>query len=222
MNAQNEPASMNTVVVVAGGPTPSKISLALLPANAVAVIAADSGLDNALALGLQPTLVVGDMDSASAEGLAWAQRNDVPQQVVDEDKDLTDLELALDLAARGADRIVVVDSGQGRPDHALANLLLLASPVYKGVEITGLVGSAVVSVVWTNRQLHGAAGSIVTLLPIHGEVAGVTTTGLQWPLHDATLHPGRTRGVSNIMVTDNAEVAVTAGVLLAIQPRSGQ
>jgi thiamine pyrophosphokinase len=56
------------------------------------------------------------------------------------------------------------------------------------------------------------------LLPLGGAAEGVTTTGLRYPLRDETLDPGSTRGVSNVVDTTPAGVALRAGVLLAVLP----
>ena len=61
-----------TVVVVAGGDAPTPEEIARLPANPV-VVAADAGLDHALAAGLTVAVAVGDMDSVSTEALATAE-----------------------------------------------------------------------------------------------------------------------------------------------------
>jgi thiamine pyrophosphokinase len=46
----------------------------------------------------------------------------------------------------------------------------------------------------------------------------VTTTGLEYPLANETLHEGSTRGVSNLLVGAEATVSVARGVLLAVRP----
>jgi thiamine pyrophosphokinase len=58
----------------------------------------------------------------------------------------------------------------------------------------------------------------VSLLAVHGPAAGVSTTGMAYPLWGETLHPGSTRGVSNELVTAAASVTVGRGVVLAVQP----
>jgi thiamine pyrophosphokinase len=122
------------VVVVAGGTRrPSPRLRARLPHDPALVVAADSGLAHAEALGLPVDLVVGDMDSVDPDALRRAQQLGVAVERHLTDKDKTDLELALDVAmvkgGAGAE-IVVVTSVAGRLDHGLANLLLLAAPAY--------------------------------------------------------------------------------------------
>jgi thiamine pyrophosphokinase len=66
--------------------------------------------------------------------------------------------------------------------------------------------------------MRGTSGGLVTLLPLGGPAEGVTTTGLEYPLANETLHEGSTRGVSNLLVGAEATVSVARGVLLAVRP----
>ena len=47
----------------------------------------------------------------------------------------------------------------------------------------------------------------------------VSTSGLEFPLHDETLRPGTTRGVSNVFAAAEARITVGDGCLVAVQPR---
>ena len=93
------------------------------PAGADRIVAADGGLDHARAAGLVPDVLVGDLDSVSADGLDWATAN-IPIERHPADKAATDTELALRLrrgdATRNASLLV---AGRGdRLDHAIAAL----------------------------------------------------------------------------------------------------
>ncbi len=206
------------VVAVAGGdPVPSHVARAL-PAHAE-VIAADSGLTVALALGLTVDLVVGDLDSVEPRALARARAAGVEIEQHPAAKDHTDLALAMDAAlARGATRIVVVGGHGGRLDHGLANALLLAAPAYAGVDVVAHMGDATIHVVRSSAMLVGTPGELVSLLPIHGAAHGVTTHGLLYPLANEDLPIGSTRGVSNEFAQPEARVEVTDGVVLAVKP----
>ena len=210
---------IETVVVVAAGAGP--VTLPGLPAG-VTVIAADGGLDRAAELGLDPALVVGDLDSVTADALAAAERAGTRVVRHPAAKDATDLELALDEAlALGPERIVVVASGGGRLDHLLASLLLLGAERLAAVEVDAFVGEALVHVVRDERRLRGRPGETLTLLAGHGPAQGVTTDGLEYPLRNETLEPGSSRGVSNVFTGAEAQIAVSAGVVLAIRPDPG-
>ena len=202
------------VVVVASGPGPD-VAVPL----ARTVVAADGGLLRARALGLAVDVVVGDLDSATPEALAEAESTGARIVRHPQAKDATDLELALDEAiALGASRVLVVASAEGRLDHLLGSLLLLAAERYAALELDALVGEALVHVVRDERRLEGSAGELLTLVPLGGPAEGVATEGLEYPLAGETLAPGTTRGVSNVFLAKTATVRVGAGMVLAIRP----
>ena len=203
-----------TVVVVAGGDAPTPEEIARLPANPV-VVAADAGLDHAQAAGLTVAVAVGDMDSVSTEALAAAEKAGTRIERHPADKDQTDLELALELAARLADRVIVIGASGGRLDHLVGNLTVLASPQWSGVDIEAWLGNAQAVVVHAHRELDVEPGATVSLFALGGP-ARVTTTGLAWPLNDEILEPLTSRGISNRATTTSPSVSVSEGVVLAV------
>lgn len=206
-----------TVIVVSGGGPPGGRVPVPLPDGPV--LAADGGVDRALALGLTVDMAIGDFDSASGEGLAAAEAAGARLRRHPPDKDATDLELALDAALELAPRrVVVVGHDGGRLDHLLAGLLVLGRPRYADLVIDAYVGSARVHVCRGTRSLDGEVGELVSLLALHGTAEAVTTEGLRYPLDDETLEPGSSRGVSNELVAPQARIVVGRGVLLAILP----
>lgn len=214
------PRSGGRALVVAGGdpPTPDELQG---EEGWEWVVAADSGLDHAYALGLEVDLVVGDLDSVTPTALDRAVAAGVGVQRHPRDKDATDLALALRAAVDlGASGLLVVGVGGGRPDHELANLLLLAAPEHEAVDVDASTAAARFSVVRSRRRpFHGRPGDVLTLLPLHGPARRVRTEGLRWRLDDDDLAAASTRGVSNELSHDTASVVVGDGVLLAIQPR---
>ena len=209
--------SPTTAVIIAGGdPVPAN-ELPALPEHRF-VIAADSGLHAAQALGLAVDLVVGDFDSATSSALDAAEQDGAVLEQHPVDKDATDLELALDAAlARGLSPAVVVGgAGFDRIDHFMANALLLARARYAELQPQWWVKGAHVAPVHERIEIHGVPGDIVTLLPIGGAAVGITANGLRWELDDETLEPGSTRGVSNEMTGPIASVILARGTLLAI------
>jgi thiamine pyrophosphokinase len=203
---------MTTVVVLSGGPGSPQV--ADVPAGAT-VIAADGGAELARMLGLSVDLVVGDMDSISAETLAGIEH--VERHAVE--KDATDLELALVAALRfEPERVLVLGGGGGRLDHLFGGLLLLAAEAYAGVRVDAQFGAAAVHVIRGERTLHGRPGELISLLAVHGRARGVVTDGLVYALRRETLEPGSSRGVSNVFAGPLARIALEGGVLLAVRP----
>jgi thiamine pyrophosphokinase len=176
------------------------------------------------ALGLRVDRIVGDFDSADAGAVDAAVAAGAVIERHPAAKDATDLELAIDTAARsGASRIIVVGGGGGRVDHLLANMLLLASPQWASFEIEAWFGPHVIVVHGGRgpRAVQGAPGSIVTLLPVGGAARGIVTDGLEYPLTREDLEPGTTRGVSSVMLSSTATVTLETGTLIVVQPDEG-
>ena len=202
-----------TAIVFTGGGLPDRE--VPLPSHEW-VIAADSGLHGARAIGLTVDLLVGDLDSVDAAAIG-----DTPVQRHPVAKDATDLELAIDAAiAAGANHVVVVGgtgqrpAGDGRLDHLIGELLLLGAR--RAASIEGWIGTAWIGVVHGPGliEVGGRTGELVTIVPLHGRAAAISTTGLRFPLSSEDLGPGTTRGLSNEHLGGPASVSVEAGTLL--------
>jgi thiamine pyrophosphokinase len=183
------------------------------------IIAANGGAAQTLAWGLVPELVIGDMDSLSEEARAALDERGCRIIEHPRAKDETDLELALTFAAgEGAQEIVVLGALGGRLDHALANVLLLTVPALQGVSVRIADGEEEVLLVQRGGEvtLRGQPGDLVSLLPLGGDVLGVTTSGLAWALQGDTLRFGFSRGVSNEMTDRAARIKVEEGFLLVV------
>jgi thiamine pyrophosphokinase len=219
-------ASQNPTEVVAlvvfGGDAPDHEAVARLDRSMpLLVIAADSGAEHAVALGLDIAIAVGDFDSIDADLLIRLEAEGTTIERHPPTKDATDLELAIDVAIReGATTIVVIGGHGGRVDQSYGNLLVLASPAYAAVSMHGLIGGARISVATPDQSVvfGGDVGEYVTLLPIHGDAHGITTTGLEYALAGASLLSGTTRGVSNVFIGPEASVSVTEGVVIVVRP----
>ena len=84
----------NSALIINGGPCPDKRVLDCLP-EFDEVIAVDSGFDNSRILGILPDIVIGDLDSISANGLETVEKQSIQIISFPEDKDKSDLELAI-------------------------------------------------------------------------------------------------------------------------------
>lgn len=232
----------DTVFIFSGGPGAPR-DVPEIPHGAP-VIAADKGIDHALAAGVEIDIAVGDMDSVSAAGLAAAGSGGARIVRHPPDKDATDLELALDEAV-GLEprRIVVIGGIEGRLDHLFAELLLFGAEKYARFEVDALLGGASAYVIRGERALtgehdvllvggtgahgirgervlNGREGALISLFALHGPAEGVVTSGLVYPLNGETLMPGLTRGVSNVFAAAVARIELQTGVLLALCPAS--
>jgi len=181
------------------------------------VIAADGGTRHALAIGVTPHIIIGDLDSLSPDDLARLQAAGARIKRFSPRKDETDLELALLHAARkGASEILPLAALGGRLDQTIANLLLLALPELEGVDARIVEGTQEAFLIRGEALVEGQPGDTVSLIPLGGDATGVTADGLEWPLHEDTLRFGPARGVSNVLTGEQAYVRVRQGSLLCV------
>ena len=184
-------------------------------------IAADGGSNHALACGRAPDVLIGDLDSIAAPVRGELEKAGTQVLVHPAEKDETDLELAVRYALeKGFSPIRIVGAFGGRTDQTLANLTLLADPALREYDIRIDDGREEALCIRECAVLRGAAGDVVSLIPFGLAAEGVVTKGLQYPLRGETLNASRTRGVSNRMLGDEAEITLERGVLLCIHARS--
>lgn len=199
-------------------------ALAALRAGDV-LIAADGGARHCQSLGLNPAVVIGDFDSLAPDELARLEAGGAQLMRYPARKDFTDLELALQHAASlPTDEILVFGALGARWDQTLANLLLPAAPGLEGVHIRLLDGPQEIALLRAGerRTFHGQAGDTVSLVPLGGHATGITTTGLEYPLTDGALYFGATRGISNVMLGEQATVQLAEGLLLCTVIHEGE
>ena len=188
------------------------------------VVAAVGGARHAAALDLGIDLWVGDGDSVDPLTLETLAASGVELRRARPDKDESDTELAVRaaLAADPTGVAIIGATGGPRLDHELANLGLLAMPELDGRVAVLYAPRARITRLRqpggpADLRLSGHPGDTVSLLPFGGDVRGVSTRGLRYPLVDEDLPMGTPRGLSNVITGDDAGVTVRDGLLLVIE-----
>lgn len=190
------------------------------------LIAADGGANHLLRMGILPEIVIGDLDSIGEDTLFELTSADVEIKQYSEDKDETDLELALRYAVElRPSTVLIVGALGGRLDQTLANLSILTDPTLPGIDIRMDDGveevffCRAVASKGGQAEVQGRSGDVVSLVPWNALVEGVATEGLQWPLYSETLFPSKSRGISNVMLGNTASVHIQTGLLLIVHRR---
>ena len=201
-------------VLLANGPLTLSPVIRQVISTADRLIGVDGGSRHLRPLDIRPHLAVGDMDSISEELLQEYRQADVELHLHPPKKDATDLELALELAlTRGASRISILGGTGGRLDHTLGNLFLLSRCLPAGIPACIMDQEQCVHLTDQALTLSGAVGDTLSLLPATPEASGVSLTGLEYPLQDATLTFGTSWGMSNVFVETRATVTLRSGRL---------
>jgi thiamine pyrophosphokinase len=186
------------------------------------IIAADGGAAHSMVLGIDPDVIIGDLDSLDQDAIEHFRQRQVEIITHPTSKDATDLELALNYALQQkADEIIVLGALGERWDHSLGNILLLANPEYQSIPIRMISGAVNIGLVQPSRTYHisGSQGDLVSLIPLGDDAGGITTSGLEYPLDDGRLKYGATRGISNTLIASKAKVSIQQGMLLCLHTR---
>jgi thiamine pyrophosphokinase len=178
------------------------------------VIAADSGMKHARALGVMPELWVGDFDSSGSELLLDYAH--VPRQTHPADKDATDGEIAVAAALKlGAKEFILIGGLGGQSDHATAHLGLALHLAQSGhmcfisnghEEAYPLNAGA--------YEFDFGARSRLSIVP-WSDITGLNLSGVKWPLKNKDLTLGSSFTMSNVALGP-VKLAFTSGIAIAI------
>lgn len=191
---------------------------ALETAHDPLIAAADGGARIARHYGLTPHVIIGDMDSLSADELAALAADGAQIFRYPEEKSETDLELVLLWAARAdVRRIRIIGAVGDRLDQTIANMYLLALPALRGIDTRIVAGKQESWLAQAGvNPIDGTAGDTISLIPLSGTVRKVRTDNLYYPLKDEDLFFGPARGVSNVLKGERGSISIADGVLLVV------
>ncbi|WP_395688998.1 thiamine diphosphokinase [Aestuariivirga sp.] len=178
------------------------------------IIAADSGMMHAAALGVTPELWVGDFDSAGSElALQYA---DVPRETFPTDKDATDGAIAIaEAMRRGASDFLLLGGLGGQTDHTAGLLGQSLDIARRGFRCCLSSGAEEAwPVVPGHLSIDVPAGSRLSIIPF-SDLTGLSLTGVKWPLAEQTVGLGATLTLSNV-VTGQVDIMLQAGHGVAI------
>ncbi|MFI2855782.1 thiamine diphosphokinase [Paenibacillus sp. JSM ZJ436] len=211
--------SSDRIVIVTGG----QMSPALLEhiEDDDFLIGADRGALYLIEHGLTPHIALGDFDSVTREEMMVIQKNSGEVWSCDPiSKDLTDTEMAFNLAIDRSPKQILIIGGTGtRMDHTLANIQMLVRGVQHHIDCSILDLHNFITLTGSSCSLVDRGYTYVSILPITHEVTGIHLEGFQYPLHNATVKLGQSLGISNRFLDKVGHVSIESGLLLIIQSK---
>ena len=179
------------------------------------IIAADSGYNNAVSMGLTPHLLVGDFDSLGKKNIPSGIKTvELPAE-----KDVTDTHVAIDAAIEnGAEQIVIIGGLDGRLDHTLSNLAILRDLFDKNIYAVITDGvNRVRYIRSTSTLLARSRYKYFSLIADDERVKGVDIEGGKYPLKNAAILCKHQYAVSNEITGNCALIAVKKGGLFIVE-----
>lgn len=177
------------------------------------ILCADGGYDYAEAAGIKPDMLIGDLDSITVPNDPAIQTLIFPSEKDDTDTGIC-LQTALD---QGYREILIIGGLGGRLDHTMSNIQLITGKCHLADRISIRDKSNSCTVI-TNGSvtLPYIKNQYVSIFSMTEKSTGVTTSGLKYPLDNATMVYGSTLGTSNEIIDKEATISVKDGKLLII------
>lgn len=175
----------------------------------------DSGLKHMDALGVQPSLIVGDFDSHENPHL------DVETIVLPCEKDDTDTMYAVrEALRRGYEDFLLIGVIGARLDHTLGNVSILLYLDSLGKKACIIDDFSHMEIVSLEPAFIEDTYAFFSLLNISGIARGVTIENAKYPLHNAEITCEYQYAVSNeVLPGKTARVSLREGRLLLIKDR---
>lgn len=211
---------MKRVVVVGGGPKSYIPDLKEFSCEDCYWIGADQGAEVLVEQGITPDLAIGDFDSVSENSLTRIEQESRQVMIFPDEKDETDLELAINKALqRSPEHILLFGVTGGRIDHSQANIQLLYPLMKKQVKATIIDQQNRVELVPAGEHKIEAVEQYpyISFLPVTLEVEELTLAGFYYPLEKAYLPFGSTLCISNRLIEDTGTFSFKSGILLVIR-----
>ena len=177
------------------------------------VIYCDCGLKHSDALGVSPSLIVGDFDS---HPMPEDSHNVIILPVV---KDDTDTIFAVKEAiSRGFSEVLMLGVTGGREDMTLGNIYALLMLKAHGVPAMIAGDFSEISIISAGETVKVSdIWRCFSLLNISGTASGITITGAKYPLDNGTITPEYQYGISNETLPGHeAEITLREGNLLLV------
>lgn len=207
------------VLLVAGGRRPDPAWLGRVLPIFGRRWCADSGLRPCLEAGCIPDRLIGDADSTPPD--LWRSASEAGALVTrhPQDKDLTDLQLALQTISKEIPGATVVVTGcwGGRFDHMYSNVFSAVWAREIGTRVLAFVDDRECMFLLEGEGTldisADSAEAVLSLLPITFECRGVCIKNTKWELEDSLLSQMYPYSISNRTESGLASVKVQKGIL---------
>ena len=177
------------------------------------IACADGGYLYARRLGIRPDLIVGDFDSAKKPESETARIISLPVR-----KDDTDtVSVIHECLSHGFDEFLLFGMTGGRFDHTLANLSVLYSLAKQRKTAYMIDNKSITRVICTGRTIiSGKKGFGFGIFPFACEQITLSLKGFEYELEHGTLCADYPVGVSNTIISGNAEIGLFSGAAVIV------
>ncbi len=206
---------MKKAILWANGDPPSKRIIDFLVRTGYnKIICADGGANSARKLNAVPDVIIGDLDSITAENLKYfSGKSKIIKQNRQND---TDVEKAIKYAIKKkfTDLFLIGATGS-RLDHSFCNLGIILK-FYDEIQIKLLHRQSVLSVYSGSVEIKTLTGETISLYGFDRKTK-ITSQGLKYPLKEMHLPFGEKESTSNVALKDSIYLTIKGGRIFVIR-----
>lgn len=195
-------------ILIFTGYIPNIKNIKINPEEYSFVIAADKGYKYAFQLDISPDLIIGDFDTATSPAVTEKK---IELIILPPEKDMTDTEAALDIAAtKHPSSITILGGLGGRFDHTMGNIALLSK-----YDLPIKIKDEKNSVTLLRPGKYFVAKDdykYISLVPFTPSVSGLSISGVKYTLKDAELTHDNTLGISNEITETSSNTSLTCEI----------
>lgn len=181
------------------------------------IIAVDGGANKIKKLDLIPDLIIGDLDSLTQINKEYYQKQQVKIIKHPVEKDQTDSELAVDYCLKeNFDKLYLISALGGRVDQQLANINLLEYINELSLKAEIISKNVEIAVIETTKKFINKKGYRLSLIPQTKEIKGLKIKGCKYNLESRDIYRSKSRGISNLIERDQAEISLESGLLIYV------
>ncbi|MCL2682490.1 MAG: thiamine diphosphokinase [Bacteroidales bacterium] len=209
------------VIILANGEFPKRVELLEklrgctgVTRNVRIIICCDGAVQKLLDFGIEPSFIVGDLDSISEENkIKFA---DI--LILDQDEETNDLTKAVKFCIKnGFDTLEILGATGCREDHALGNISLLANYMDDLTSVKMFTDYGVFTPISQTTTFESFENQAVSIFSITPETL-ITSEGLAYPIKNRTFHSwwegtlNRSLGNQFMITINNGKIIIFQGL----------
>jgi len=201
----------NYLISIGGDSTSNVLSI---ESNFEEIIAVDSGVEHLFKLSLDPTTLIGDLDSISKKSLNKLKKSGVKILAFNSKKDQTDFELALNyLEEAEKSKVYIIGGESGEIDHLISIFLLIPSRSFFQ-NIIWLYGDK--RIIFRQKlELNIKKLTKFSIIPL-SDLTNLSIDGAEWNLDNENIQFGETLTLRNITNEEQLNIRCDKGVFALI------
>ncbi len=201
-----------STVILANGRFPSHPTPLGMLRDALRIICCDGSVEQLENFGLEPTAIVGDLDSVPQN----LKQKYADRIFFNPDQNTNDLTKAIYWCnERGFKNITILAGTGKRDDHTIGNIGLLTRYHRMGLEVKMVTDFGAFVPLLTSARLESYAGQQVSIFSFNNATR-ITTRNLRYPIEDRSL-PEPWMGTLNESLGEWFEIEFDAGPLVVFQ-----